>query len=75
MRPATRTAGTALLRTGPGERLTLTVYGRLFARDVAPPGITPQSRSQATRHTVTTITAPKCSTKPAYPIRVLLNYR
>ncbi|HEV3293714.1 MAG TPA: LysR family transcriptional regulator [Streptosporangiaceae bacterium] len=28
--------GTELLRTGPDERLTLTAYGRLFARDVAP---------------------------------------
>jgi len=29
-------AGTALLRTGPDGRLTLTAYGRLFARDVRP---------------------------------------
>jgi hypothetical protein len=28
--------GTALLRTGPDGRLTLTAYGQLFARDVAP---------------------------------------
>jgi Helix-turn-helix domain/Bacterial regulatory helix-turn-helix protein, lysR family len=30
------TVGTALLRTGPDGRLTLTAYGQLFARDVAP---------------------------------------
>ena len=44
--------GTELLRTGPDERLALTAYGRLFARDVAPAleSLT-QSRSQATRHT------------------------
>ncbi len=30
------TAGTALLRTGPDGRLTLTAYGQLFARDVRP---------------------------------------
>lgn len=29
-------AGTALLRTGPDGRLTLTAYGRLFARDIRP---------------------------------------
>jgi hypothetical protein len=29
-------AGTALLRTGPDGRLTLTAYGRLIARDVRP---------------------------------------
>ena len=29
-------AGTALLRTGPDGRLTLTAHGRLFARDVHP---------------------------------------
>jgi DNA-binding transcriptional LysR family regulator len=28
--------GTALLRTGPDGRLTLTSYGQFFARDVAP---------------------------------------
>jgi DNA-binding transcriptional LysR family regulator len=28
--------GTALLRTGPDGRLTLTAYGQLFARDVRP---------------------------------------
>jgi Bacterial regulatory helix-turn-helix protein, lysR family len=28
--------GTELLRTGPDERLTLTAYGRIFARDVTP---------------------------------------
>ena len=44
--------GTDLLRTGPDERLTLTAYGRLFARDVAPAlESLAQSRSQATRHT------------------------
>jgi hypothetical protein len=43
--------GTELLRTGPDERLTLTAYGRLFARDAAPAleSLT-QSRSQAIRH-------------------------
>ena len=30
------TVGTALLRTGPDGRLTLTAYGQLFARDVRP---------------------------------------
>jgi DNA-binding transcriptional LysR family regulator len=45
-------AGTDLLRTGPDERLTLTAYGRHFARDVAPVlESLAQSRSQATRHT------------------------
>jgi len=44
--------GTELLRTGPDERLTLTAYGRIFARDVAPVlESLAQSRSQATRHT------------------------
>ena len=44
--------GTELLRTGPDERLTLTAYGRIFARDVAPVlKSLAQSRSQATRHT------------------------
>jgi hypothetical protein len=44
--------GTELLRTGPDERLTLTAYGRLFARDVAPVlESLAQSRNQATRHT------------------------
>jgi hypothetical protein len=44
--------GTELLRTGPDERLTLTAYGRLFARDVAPAlESLAQSRSQATSHT------------------------
>lgn len=44
--------GTELLRTGPDERLTLTAYGRLFARDVAPAlESLARSRSQATRHT------------------------
>jgi hypothetical protein len=31
------TVGTALLRTGPDGRLTMTAYGQLFARDVPPP--------------------------------------
>ena len=44
--------GTELLRTGPDERLTLTAYGRIFARDVTPVlESLAQSRSQATRHT------------------------
>jgi hypothetical protein len=44
--------GTELLRTGPDERLTLTAYGRIFARDVAPVlESLAQSRGQATRHT------------------------
>lgn len=44
--------GTELLRTGPDERLTLTAYGWLFARDVAPAlESLAQSRSQATSHT------------------------
>lgn len=44
--------GTELLRIGPDELLTLTAYGRIFARDVAPAleSFT-QSRNQATRHT------------------------
>jgi hypothetical protein len=44
--------GAELLRTGPDERLTLTAYGRLFARDAAPAlESLAQSRSPATRHT------------------------
>jgi Bacterial regulatory helix-turn-helix protein, lysR family len=43
--------GTALLRTGPAGRLTLTAYGQLFARDVRPAlESLAQSRSQTTRH-------------------------
>src|SRR3984957_11780819 len=43
---------TELLRTGLDERLTLTAYGRLFTRDVAPAleSLAP-SRSQVTRRT------------------------
>jgi DNA-binding transcriptional LysR family regulator len=42
--------GTALLRTGPDGRLTLTAYGQLFASDVRPvlESLT-QSRSQDAR--------------------------
>jgi DNA-binding transcriptional LysR family regulator len=45
------TVGTALLRTRPDGRLTLTAYGELFARDVRPTleSLT-QSRSQSTSH-------------------------
>jgi hypothetical protein len=45
------TVGTALLRTRPDGRLTLTAYGELFARDVRPAleSLT-QSRSQSTSH-------------------------
>jgi len=43
--------GTALLRTRPDGRLTLTAYGQLFARDVRPAlESLAQSRSQTTRH-------------------------
>jgi DNA-binding transcriptional LysR family regulator len=43
--------GTALLRTGPDGRLTLTAYGQLFARDVRPAlESLAQSRSQTIRH-------------------------
>ena len=42
--------GTALLRTGPDGRLTLTAYGQLFARDVLPAlESLAQSRNQTTR--------------------------
>jgi molybdenum-dependent DNA-binding transcriptional regulator ModE len=45
------TVGTALLRTGPDGRLTLTAYGQLFARAVLPAlESLAQSRSQAARH-------------------------
>jgi hypothetical protein len=45
------TVGTALLRTGPDGRLTLTAYGQLFARDVLPAlESLAQSRSQAASH-------------------------
>ena len=45
------TAGTALLRTGPDRRLTLTAYGQLFACDVRPAlESLAQSRSQTTGH-------------------------
>jgi hypothetical protein len=43
--------GTALLRTGPDGRITLTAYGQLFARDVRPAlESLAQSQSQAHRH-------------------------
>jgi transposase-like protein len=43
--------GTALLRTGPDGRLTLTAYGERFARDVRPAlESLAQSRNQSTSH-------------------------
>jgi hypothetical protein len=43
--------GTALLRTGPDGRLTLTAYGERFARDVLPAlESLAQSRNQSTSH-------------------------
>ena len=43
--------GTALLRTGPDGRLTLTAYGERFARDVLPAlKSLAQSRNQSTSH-------------------------
>jgi hypothetical protein len=45
------TAGTALLRTGPDGRLTLTAYGQRSARDVRPAlESLAQSRSQTAGH-------------------------
>jgi hypothetical protein len=45
------TAGTALLRTGPDGRLTLTAYGQLFAHDLRPAlESLAQSLSQAISH-------------------------
>ena len=43
--------GTALLRTGPDGRLTLTAYGERFARDVLPAlESLAQSRNQSASH-------------------------
>ena len=45
------TVGTALLRTGPDGRLTLTAYGERFARDIRPAlESLAQSQSKSTSH-------------------------